>query len=250
MEWITLNHQNIDQEHICCALSSNRDQQVCSKKEWLKQEFDKGLVFVKGNIRGKCFIEYLPIEHAWISIKGKDFMHINCFWVAGKYQGNHYAKELLNNCIEDSKKKGKKGITILSCKKKAPYIMDYHFLVHFGFIEVDKWNQYVLLFLPFSKHLEAPMFDIKDTKEDGLVLYYSHQCPFNIKYIKMLKEYLVKNKIKMHIVHLQNQEEALLAPTPLTTYSLFYNKKFITREVLTVKKFETLWRELHEETRL
>ena len=64
MELIKLTHDNIDQEHICCAISSNKDVQVMSKKAWLKERLDEGLVFLKGNVRGKCFIEYIPTEYA------------------------------------------------------------------------------------------------------------------------------------------------------------------------------------------
>ena len=37
MELIKLTRDNIDQEHICCAISSNKDVQVMSKKAWLKE---------------------------------------------------------------------------------------------------------------------------------------------------------------------------------------------------------------------
>lgn len=36
MEIITVDEGNIDKEHICCAISSNNDIQVKSKKSWLK----------------------------------------------------------------------------------------------------------------------------------------------------------------------------------------------------------------------
>ncbi len=32
MELVKLTHENIDQEHICCAISNNKDIQVMSKK--------------------------------------------------------------------------------------------------------------------------------------------------------------------------------------------------------------------------
>ena len=35
MDYITLTPENIGTEHICCAISNNRDVQVSSKKEWL-----------------------------------------------------------------------------------------------------------------------------------------------------------------------------------------------------------------------
>lgn len=32
MEIITVNKENLEEEHICCAISSNKDCQVASKK--------------------------------------------------------------------------------------------------------------------------------------------------------------------------------------------------------------------------
>ncbi|WP_285946103.1 GNAT family N-acetyltransferase, partial [Thomasclavelia cocleata] len=133
MEIITVDEGNIDKEHICCAISSNNDIQVKSKKSWLKERFSDGLVFKKINVRGKCFIEYLPIENAWVPIKGSNLMYIDCMWVSGKFQGHGYAKELLNSCILDSKDKGKDGLVILTSKKKMSFLMDKQFLLKYGF---------------------------------------------------------------------------------------------------------------------
>ncbi len=44
MELIKLTHENIEKEHICCAIANNKDVQVMSKKSWLKERFDEGLV--------------------------------------------------------------------------------------------------------------------------------------------------------------------------------------------------------------
>ncbi len=38
MEYIRVTKENIEKEHICCAISSNKDIQVISKKNWLKEE--------------------------------------------------------------------------------------------------------------------------------------------------------------------------------------------------------------------
>ena len=40
--------------------------QSVMKKEWLKQRFAEGLVFYRSTERGKCFIEYIPAENAWV----------------------------------------------------------------------------------------------------------------------------------------------------------------------------------------
>lgn len=44
MNYIHITKENIDKEHICCAMSGK---QSLAKKEWLKQRFDEGLVFYR-----------------------------------------------------------------------------------------------------------------------------------------------------------------------------------------------------------
>ena len=109
MEIITLTKENLEKEHICCAISNNNDCQVSSKKTWLRARLEEGLVFKKGDVRGKCFIEYIPAENAWNPVEAPGYMYINCFWVSGQYKGQGNSNLLLEACIKDSKEKGKKG---------------------------------------------------------------------------------------------------------------------------------------------
>ena len=53
MDYVYVTKENIEQEHICCAISSNSDEQVRSKKDWLTDRFEDGLVFIKSVLRGK-----------------------------------------------------------------------------------------------------------------------------------------------------------------------------------------------------
>ena len=68
MNYIRITGENIDREHICCAMSGK---QSLAKKEWMKRRFDEGLVFYRSEERGKCFIEYIPAENAWVPIDGR-----------------------------------------------------------------------------------------------------------------------------------------------------------------------------------
>ncbi len=43
MHYIRITKENIDKEHICCAMSGKNS---IVKKEWLKQRFEEGLVFI------------------------------------------------------------------------------------------------------------------------------------------------------------------------------------------------------------
>ena len=133
MNIITVTEENLEQEHICCAISNNSDCQIAAKKSWLAERFADGLVFKKGDVRGKCFIEYIPAEKAWCPIEAEYYMHINCFWVSGQFKGLGNSNLLLNECIKDSKEKGKKGLCILSSKKKQPFLSDPQHLRYKGF---------------------------------------------------------------------------------------------------------------------
>ena len=103
MEFIRVTNENIEKEHICCAISNNHDIQVSSKKTWLKERFDEGLIFLKSKQRGKCFIEYIPAENAWNPIDAEGYMYFDCLWLAGSFKGHGYSTELLNACVGDSK---------------------------------------------------------------------------------------------------------------------------------------------------
>ena len=183
MEYIRVTNENIDKEHICCAISNNNDIQVSSKKAWLQDRFDEGLVFLKSKERGKCFVEYIPAENAWNPIIADSYMYINCLWVAGSFKGHGYSTDLLNECIEDSKIKVKKGLCILSSKKKKPFLADPKFLKYKGFTVCDEADNGIQLWcLSFDNNVSLPKFKEcakhPHIDEMGYVLYYTSQCPF------------------------------------------------------------------------
>ena len=157
MEYITLTRENLDREHICCALSREGDAQVASKKAWLAQRLEEGLVFRKAAQRGKCFIEYIPAEMAWVPIQAPGYLYIDCLWVSGSLKGKGYAGDLLDACVEDSRKKGKRGLCILSAQKKKPFLADPGFLTHRGFSLCDQADNGIQLWhLPFSQGETPP----------------------------------------------------------------------------------------------
>ncbi|GAA0084604.1 YoaP domain-containing protein [Clostridium sp. CTA-7] len=249
MDIITLNHSNIDNEHICCSLSDKKGEcGVYLKKEWLKERFNDGLIFNKINVRGKVFIEYIPVENAWVPIEGNNYMFINCFWVSGKFKGKGYANRLLNECIDNCKRKGKNGIIALSSKKKMPFLSDPDYLKYKGFEVCDSANPYYeLLYFPFSKEYDIPKFNECSKNgainEKGLVLYYSAQCPHTDKYVNLIKKISEENGVELKLIKFETKEQAQNAPCPFTTYSLFYDGNFITNEILSESKINKLFRE-------
>ena len=247
MELLRVTSENIETEHICCTVSNNKDAQVASKKEWMKERFADGLVFLKCNVRGKCFIEYIPAENAWAPIYAPDYMYINCFWIAGQFKGHGYSNLLLDECIRDSRGKGKKGLVILSSKKKQSFLSDPKYLRHKGFELADCAPPYFeLMYLPFEKGAEKPRFypyvgaPERGDIPDGFVIYYTSQCPFNAKYIPLLEAKARELGVKLTAMHIKTKEQAQSAKSPFTTFSLFHNGEFVTHEILSEAKLEKI----------
>lgn len=243
MRLIRITAENIDKEHICCAISNNNDPQVLSKKAWLANRLSEGLVFLKGDVRGKCFIEYIPAKYAWAPVEAEGYMYINCFWVSGKFKGQGNSNLLLNECIRDSKEKGMLGLCALSSEKKTPFLSDPNHLKHKGFLLADKAEpNFELLYLPFTSDAPKPRFKSRvkkpRTDEIGFALYYTNQCPFNAKYVPLIEDTAKKRDIPIKIIHIDSKEKAQNAPAAATAYALFYNGKFITNEIMSAAKFE------------
>ncbi|MDD3192605.1 MAG: YoaP domain-containing protein [Oscillospiraceae bacterium] len=242
MEYIKLTPENLGSEHICCAISSNRDPQVASKKAWIAQRLAEGLVFLKSKERGKCFIEYIPAEFAWVPVDADGYMHINCFWVSGSMKGHGYANALLDACVQDSRAKGKTGITVISSPKKMPFLSDPNYLAHKGFQVADTAAPYYTLFyLPFDENALVPQFRAQakapQTDEKGFALYYTAGCPYTAKYVPLINQKAQEWGIPFQSIHINSLEQAKNAPAAWTNYALFYDGQYLTNEILSEKKF-------------
>lgn len=197
---------------------------------------------MKSAERGKCFIEYVPSENAWCPIEADGYMHINCFWVSGSLKRHGYANDLLSACISDAKAQGKHGITVISSPKKMPFLSDPKFLAYKGFKIADKAEPFfTLLYLPFDGNASAPK--VKDCArkphiaEQGFVVYYTHGCPFNAKYIPIV-ELAAKGKgIPFKSILIDSKEKAQNAPADWTNYAVFYNGEYVSNEILNKKRF-------------
>ena len=98
-----------------------------------------------------------------------------------------------------------------------------------------------LWYLPFKKETEPPRFKEcarhPHIEEKGYVLYYTSQCPFNAKYVPIVEQTARDHGIPFKAIHIQTKAEAQNAPTPVTTYALFYNGEYLTNEQMNDKRF-------------
>ncbi|MFH0926528.1 MAG: GNAT family N-acetyltransferase [bacterium] len=240
---ITITTENIDKEHICCAIGDKKHEKgLFAKKEWIKKRLKDGFVFKKADVRGKAFIQYVPAENAWAPIKADGYMFIECFWVAGQFAGKGIGKALLEECKNDSK--DMKGIVTIVGNKKKPYLNDKAFLKKIGFEVCDASNPYFELMV-YKNNLKSENPVIKKCAKvlttehkNGILLYYSNACPFT-EYYKSETERLTKEKgMKIKVIKIETKEDAQNAPIPFTINAVFNNGNFVCHEMLTETKFK------------
>ncbi len=243
-EYINLTLDNIDNEHICCAIGDPKHQLgVNNKKEWLKDRIKEGHIFRKLNAQGKVFIEYAPLKTAWVPITGDNFMYIYCLWVSGSFKGKGYAKELLDYAIEDAKKKNMSGICTITSKKKKPFLSEKGFFEKYNFKVVDQINDYELLSLSFND--ENPKFNDNTRKMEidskDFTIYYSPQCPYTTNCIKELQEYAKTDNKKINFIAVDNLKTAKEVPCIFNNWASFKDGKFISNTLLNTNSIKKLY---------
>ena len=236
MEFIRLTADNLEKEHVSCIIRSKKPHPgVEAKKGWLSERLKEGHVFYKLDVKGQVFIEYAPLETAWVPIVGDNYYYLYCLWVAGAYKGKGYGRKLMEYCIADAKEKGKSGICMLGAKKQKAWLSDQDFAKKFGFEVVDTTDYgYDLLALSFDG--TAPQFSPNAKKGEipnqDLSIYYDMQCPYIHKNIETIKQYCEENGVPFSLIQVDTLQKAKELPCVFNNWGVFYKGKFETVNLL------------------
>lgn len=243
-EFVTLTKENIDAEHLCCIIRTKKPHPgVEKKREWLRERLSDGHVFRKLDAKGCAFIEYAPLETAWVPIEGDNYYYIYCLWVTGDLKGTGTGKKLLESCIADAKENGKSGICMLGAKKQKAWLSDQSFAKKFGFVTVDETDSgYELLALSFdgtSPHFCKTAKQEKIDSED-LTVYYDYQCPFILQRVETLRSYCEEQGIPSSFIEVDSLEKAKGLPCVFNNFAVFYRGKLKTVNQIDPKYVERL----------
>lgn len=235
-DFINLTTANLPDEHLCCIIRSKKPHPgVEAKRQWLSDRLNEGHVFRKLNEKATVFIEYAPLETAWVPVIGDNYYYMYCLWVLGDHKGKGYGKSLIEYCIADAKEKGKSGICMLGANKQKSWLSDQSFVKKFGFEVVDTTaNGYELLALSFDgttpKFAERAQSMKIESKE--LTIYYTMQCPYIHKYIGMIKEYCETNSVPISLIQVDTLQKAKELPCVFNNWGVFYKGNFETVNLL------------------
>lgn len=184
-QFINLTAENLMQEHLCCIIRSKKPHPgVEAKRSWLSERLKEGHVFRKLDTKGAVFIEYAPLETAWVPVEGENYLYIYCLWVAGEFKGKGYGRQLMEYCLANAKAREKAGVCMLGAKTQKAWLSDQAFAEKFGFETVDTTpDGYRLLALSFdgTKPRFAQSAKRLEITGQKLTIYYSPSVPISIR---------------------------------------------------------------------
>ena len=121
-QFINLSPENLSDQHLCCIIRSKKPHPgVEAKRQWLAQRLREGHVFRKLDAKATVFIEYAPLETAWVPVAGSNFLYIYCLWVLGDYKGKGYGRALMERALTELQQMGMQRVTlwVLSTNRQA-----------------------------------------------------------------------------------------------------------------------------------
>ena len=230
--FIDLTPENIAREHLCCIIRTKTAHPgVEAKRRWLAQRLTEGHMFRKLDIKGCAFIEYAPLETAWVPVEGENYYYIYCLWVQGEPKGHGFGRRLMESCLADARARGRSGVCMLGAAKQKAWLSDQSFAQKYGFQTVDVTEDgYELLALSFDGTVPhfAPNARRQAIENKELTIYYDDQCPYIHQRIEKLREYCGANGIPASFRHVETLAQAKALPCVFNNWAAFCDGKFVT----------------------
>lgn len=235
-QFINLTEDNLAQEHLCCIIRSKKPHPgVEAKRAWLRERLREGHVFRKLDAKGVVFIEYAPLETAWVPVEGENYLYLYCLWVTGDFKGKGYGRQLMEYCLADARAKGKSGVCMLGAEKQKAWLSDQAFAETYGFETVDTTpDGYRLVALSFdgTKPHFAQNAKRLEIEHQELTIYYSAQCPYIYQSIELVRKTCQELEAPCTLIPVDTLEKAKSLPCVFNNWAVFYRGKFVTVNLL------------------
>lgn len=244
IEIIEVTPQNVEEYGVGC-IRNKKHPGVRSKIEWYRENFHTGLriklLFRKGKLSG--FIEYVNGENAWRPVIADNYLFIHCIWVySTKSQGQGLGSQLIRNCIEDARGRGRSGVVTVT--SRGSWLADERLFIQNGFENISSRERFDLLLYEIKKD-RLPEFIKWDSYLDeyqGWHLITAHQCPAIAKAIEDMERVAKEESIHLNIKLLKTNCEAKRAPSGYGVFQLVHDGKVLEDHYISGTRFRNIVR--------
>jgi N-acetylglutamate synthase-like GNAT family acetyltransferase len=243
---IAIDTSNVEEHGFFCVKNKKHPGYI-DKLSWLRQRFEEGLrikLIVTSEGKQAGFLEYIPGEYTWRVVTAPDYLVIHCLWVnSNKFPFKGMTPALLDDCISDAEKIGKKGVAVVT--SDGSWMAGKGVFLKYGFQQVDETAPYYQLLIKKLREGQFPAFpqnwDERLKRYNGLRLLYTNQCPFIGKAVEELPPVAEKYGIHLNLRELKSAAEARYEmPSPYGMISLVYNGLLLADHPISATRFNNI----------
>jgi L-amino acid N-acyltransferase YncA len=231
---VTVDADNVDEERFFCYKSKPKTEGYRRKLAWLRERFAEGMrikIVYEGK-RSVGFVEYIPGEYAWRVVDAAGHMVVHCLWVVGKGKKKGYGSRLLEECVEDAREAGLRGVAMVT--SSGHWLAGKKLLLKNGFEAVDQAPPtFDLLVRRFS---DAPLPSFPTDWDErlvhfgsGLTVVRTDQCPYIESVTEIIVDAGAEFGLQTQVVELEScQAVRETAPSAYGVFNVVYNGELVT----------------------
>lgn len=243
MTLFTLHSNNLINEPVPCTDLKNPNSKdlFIYDRNWLKRQFDDGLVIIKIDSPKEALIEYIPAEKAWKPILAPGYIFVNHLYVEEDSDDQWLKSELLQQC--ETNNSNSNGIVILLDNDEHHTEGDFY--LQRGYLEYAHLPGFNLLVKKFKAEAPSPVFTVPVEEPEfspshGITIKYAEQSAFGNYYIYAMKKDLEDMGFKVRLQKLNSAREARESGSPYGTFGVFLDGHFLTHKILNGPEIEDL----------
>ena len=235
-------------KYAVCGYSNPAAAPYKSKSDWLRGQFSSGLRhIVLLDEEGKAVggIEYAPSETAWRPVSAPGMILIHCVYITSKkYKGAGFGRMMLEHSIADAKENGFAGVAVVA--RKGSWMAGPDLFLSSGFSETDSASpDFKLLFLPLKNGVEKPVFSgslavAPEERAQGLVLYWSEQCPYLTKSVAEIVDYAKKENIDLDVIKMESPLDVRKSPCAFGTFCITWKGRLVAVNPVSRTRFRNI----------
>lgn len=247
---IDLTPENIADYGVCGYKDVRKHTELRRKIAWFTTYYPKGLrikALLSRDHGYQGMIEFIPGEYAHRPVDAGGYLFIHCIFVGFRkeFKGKGYASALIDACIDEAKRSGKKGVAVVT--REGSFMAGRDIFLKKGFLVTGRADpDFEMLALKFDPAAPDPAFREGMTRSrekygKGLSIFRSAQCPYSVKNVEAIME-TARSRFGLDpvLVELEDAGAVKDSPCAFGTFCILLDGEVISHHPISNTRFENI----------